>query len=201
MYIGTVNKFNKKDVKRIGVIYKDESTGYLLSDLDNINISNTMKLNGYGFYNYVYDVCDTYLFIIGNCIRTKETNPKKIDYLSKILKFEYLLQQNNKSIKTIKIPSRVLTITTENKWLHDGIAGVYSNSIDNVIQTSKIHLQGTQSRYKQYMKYLCDNPVLNIGVFKNGLALNMLFSDEVIVYKDTEINAYIIKYNQQPFDM
>ena len=78
----------------MGKIYKDEGYSYILSDVENKNIDNTLILNGYGFYNYIYEIYNTYLFLIGNQIKKRIINPNKVDFLSKIMKFEYLL--NNK---------------------------------------------------------------------------------------------------------
>lgn len=193
-FINAPTKFTKDDIKNCGIIYKDERYSYVLTDLYNTNLKNTLKLNGYGFYNYVYDICNTYLFIIGNQIKNKSVNPNKIDFLEKLLKFEYFLQKNDKNVKSFDIPSNRLVIITHEKWLNDNLTEHRTKDIENIIINKKTHLQTTERPYIKHLKYLCDNEN-NIGLFKHGLCLDLLTDNYVKILKDTSFDGYIIKYN------
>lgn len=194
-YIQVPSTFSKDDVINCGIISKDEKFYYLLTDLYNTDLKNTLKLNGYGFFNYIYNIYNTYIFIIGNQIKNKSINPNKIDFLEKILKFEYFLQRNNKNIKKFDVPSNILTIITQEKWLNDHLMEDKYKSIENIINNKKYHLQTTERPYIKHLKYLCDNPKTNMGLFKNGLSLNLLNEKYIYLLKDTNIDGYIIKYN------
>ena len=104
MLLNIPSKITKKDIKYYGKIYKGNTSKYIISDLYNTNINKVFEMNGYGFYSYVYEIFDTYLFIIGNQIKSRDVNPKNIDFVAKILKFEYDLQ-NKLPHSTTKIVS------------------------------------------------------------------------------------------------
>lgn len=192
----SVPRLEKEDIKEIGIIEKDSSKGFLVSDLYNTNESNTYQITGYGFFKYVYEVFDTYLFIIDNAIYSKDVKPKDVDFIAKILKFEYLLQRKPNLFKKLEIPSKVLTLTTNLKWLQDDLIRDYEKQIDFIIENNKTHLQGIQSPYIKYMSYLCDNENC-IGLFEHGLS-KLLYDDYVLIYKDKAIT--IIKTNHTKFE-
>lgn len=199
MFINVPKGFKPSDIKRCGIIYKTQSYSYILSDIENRNKKNTLLLNGCGFYNYIYDICNTYLFIIGNQKGNKDINPNKIDFLAKILKFEYLLNNKNRKIQKFDVPSGIFTITSKERWLQDDLMGDSSILIDNIIKHKKIHLQAYERPYERYMRYLCDNPETNIGTFKNGLCKDLLTQNYIQLMKDTSIDGYIIKTDDRPF--
>lgn len=198
-FINIPNKITRKDIKYCGNIYKDNSFSYILSDLDNTDAENTIKLNGYGWYNYIYKVYDTYLFIIGNQIRNKDVNIKNIDFISKVLKFEYYLHNNDKKIIDFDIPSNILTIISNERWLDGSFLNDYTKRVDYIINKNKPSLRGIQRPYERYMRFLCDNPYTNMGLFKNGLSMNLLTGNKIKIVKDTSIDGYIIKYDLLPF--
>lgn len=191
-----IPEIKKKDIKYCGIIFKDNNYFYILSDLKNRSLKNTLKLNGYGFYSYVYDVFNTYLFIIGNQIKNKDVNPKNIDFVSKVLKFEYMLSINK--VQGFDIPSQVFTITSKEKWLQDDFIGDNKKMIDNIIKHKKVHLQAYKQPYERYMRYLCDNPS-GLGIFKNSLCKDTLITNKIYLLKDTSFDGYIIKYDNRKF--
>lgn len=199
MYINLPNNFTKRDIKELGRIYKEHSYRYILSDIKNRNIKNTLELKGQGFFNYIVNISDTYLFLIGNQIANKDINPKKIDYLSKIIKFEYLLINNSQKIKKIDIPNRIFTITTKERWLTGDITSFFTKDIESIIEHKKIHLQACENPYIKYMMYLCDDTKTNFGLFKHGFSKNILHEKYVLTLKDTEIDGYIIKTEHSKF--
>lgn len=199
MYINTPKDFSRKDVVFCGNIYKNGGFGYWLQDL--YNKKTKMSLSGYGWYNYVYKVCDTYLFIIGNQIRNKEINIKKIDFLSKVLKFEYLLKTKGKTnlFTELYIPSKVLILKSKEKPLEAILTRDNMNRINHIIETKKIHLQGIQKPLNRLLMFLCDNEQ-NMGIYENVMVVNLLYSNKITVLKDTSIDGYIIKLDNTPFD-
>ena len=199
MFINVPKGFKSSDIKKCGIIYKTQSYSYILSDIANRNKKNTLLLNGCGFYNYIYDICNTYLFIIGNQKGNKDINPNKIDFLAKILKFEYLLNNQNRKIQKFDVPSGMFTIVSKERWLQDDLMGVNSILIDNIIKNKKVHLQAYERPYERYMRYLCDNPETNVGTFKNGLCKDLLTQNYIHIMKDTNIDGYIIKTDDRPF--
>lgn len=198
MFINVPNKLTKHDIKYCGCLMKDEGYSYVLSDLDNTNINNTFKLSSRGFYSYVYNIYDTYLFIIGNQIGNKDIKPNKIDFLSKILKFEYMLENKDKKIFKADIPSKVLTITASEKWgLIDLDAPFYKNAIKNIYKNQPFLRK--YDTYKRFLLYLCSNSETNMGVHECYLSKDLLTTDYVFIYKDTDIDGYIIKTEHSKF--
>ena len=198
-FINVPNKITRKDIKYCGNIYKGNGFSYILSDLENKDIEKTLNLNGYGWYNYIYKVYDTYLFIIGNQIRNKDINIKNIDFISKVLKFEYYLHNNDKRIMDFDIPSNILTIISNERWLDGSFLKDYTKRVDYIINKNKPSLKGIQQPYERYMRFVCDNPYTNMGLFKNGLSMNLLTGSKIKLMKDTSIDGYIIKYDLLPF--
>ena len=182
-FINVPNKITRKDIKYCGNIYKGNGFSYILSDLENKDIEKTLKLNGYGWYNYVYKVYDTYLFIIGNQIKNKDINIKNIDFVSKILKFEYYLHNNDKRITDFDIPSNILTIISNERWLDGSFLEDYTKRVDYIINKNKPSLKGIQEPYEKYMRFVCDNPYTNMGLFKNGLSMDLLTGNKIKVIK------------------
>ncbi len=200
MFLNVPTKLTKRDIKNCGIIYKDEGFSYVLSDLQNRDKNKTLNLNGYGYFNYVYNVYDTYLFIIGNQVKNKDINPNKIDFLSKILKFEYLLAHKNKQVQKFDVPSGVFTIISKERWLKGDFIGSQSKSIDFIIKHKKVHLQSYERPYERYMRYICDNPENSLGTFKNGLCKDLLTQNYIYIQKDTSIDGYIIKTDNSLFE-
>lgn len=199
MYINVPQNFSRKDIKRYGTIFKDKHYYYILSDIKNRNKSNTIKLNSLGYFSYIYNVCNSYLFIIGNQIKNKDINPNRVDFLSKILKFEYLQRNKNKKIQRIEIPSKIFTITTKEGWLQDDILKENKKEIDYIIKHKKVHLQSYKSPYERYMMYLCDNSLEGLGVFEHGLCKDLMMQNFIHIMKDTSIDGYIIKTDNTEF--
>lgn len=198
MYLNIPDKITNKDINFIGKIFKQESSSFIISDLENEILKNTFKLTGYGFYNYIYNICDKYLFIIGNQVKNTDIKPNKIDFISKILKFEYLLNNKDKSINKIDIPSNILTIITPEKWQDKNFLGLMGFEIENIIQYTKTYLKNYENNYIKYFKYLCDNNE-SYGFFENGFCMDLLTSNYIYILKDTEFDGYIIKYNHEKF--
>lgn len=194
MLLNIPSKITKKDIKYYGNIYKGNTYKYILSDLYNKDIENTIEMNGYGFYSYVYDIFDTYLFIIGNQIKSRDVNPKNIDFIAKILKFEYDLQNKNNKIYKVNIPSNILTIVSKDRWLQGDLLGENSKIIDDIINVGKPHLKDIQEPYIRYLSYLCDNVDDCMGLFEFGLSKLLMYNDYVYVQKCTDFDSYIIKY-------
>lgn len=199
MYINVPQNFSRKDIKRYGTIFKDKHYYYILSDIKNRDKSNTIKLNSLGYFSYIYNVCNSYLFIIGNQIKNKDINPNRVDFLSKILKFEYLQRNKNKKIQRIEIPSKIFTITTKERWLQDDILKENKKEIDYIIKHKKVHLQSHKSPYERYMMYLCDNSLEGLGVFEHGLCKDLMTQNFIHIMKDTSIDGYIIKTDNTEF--
>jgi hypothetical protein len=197
MLLNIPDKITKKDIKSYGIIKKGNSYSYILSDLKNRDKKNTFKLNGYGFYNYVYNILDTYLFIIGNQIKNKDVNPQNIDFVSKILKFEYLLSNNK--LQKFDIPSQVMTIIATEKWLKDDCTGSSSKVIDNIIKNRKSYLNAYERPYERQMKYICDNAENSLGTFEYGLCKDLLIQDFIYIQKDTTFDGYIIKTDNRKY--
>lgn len=192
-------KLTKKDIRYLGKIYKDEGYGYILSDVENKNIDNTLILNGYGFYNYIYEIYNTYLFLIGNQIKKRIINPNKVDFLSKIMKFEYLLNNKSKKIKQINIPSNMFTIIAKEQWLKEDFLGQIQKKIDDIIDKQKPYLKNIDSSFERSMKFICDNVENTTGLFNNGLSKNILMENKIYVLKDVDFDGYIIKFNHSNF--
>ena len=199
MLLNIPSKITKKDIKYYGKIYKGNTSKYIISDLYNTNINKVFEMNGYGFYSYVYEIFDTYLFIIGNQIKSKDINPKNIDFIAKILKFEYDLQNKNSKIFKVDIPSNVLTIISKDKWLQDDILNKYENIINDIIDVSKPHLKDIQEPYIKYMSYLCDNVENCMGLFEFGLSKLLMYNDYIYIQKHTDFDGYIIKHEHCKF--
>lgn len=193
-FINVPKEILKADIKYHGTITKGNSWGYLISDLENKDIKNTEYLNSASFYDYVYSILDTYLFLVGNQNnRNQHIQLNKIDFLAEILKFELELSKKSKTIKTLKIPSKVLNIISKDKWLQCDLTSEESNKIDFIINHYKTHLKGIQDRYIKYMSYLCDNAEDLTGLFEYGLSKMLLLDDYVKIMKVKNINGYIIK--------
>ena len=103
-------KVTKKDVQYLGTLNKGRGYAHILTDVINTNPKQIVKLNGYGWFSWVYMICNTYLFIIGNQIKSRDVNPKKINFLQKIMEFEYDLQAYPKRVKSVSVPSGYLAI-------------------------------------------------------------------------------------------
>lgn len=191
-------QITKQDIKEIGTIMKDECYHYVLSDISNTDINNTYKLSSEGFYSYLYNICNTYLFIIGNSKGLNDIKPNKIDFISKILKFEYLLQKNSKEIKKFDIPNNILLLTSKESLLEGVLRGVDTNIIDFIINKSKIHLNAFERSYERYLRYLCDNDE-GLGICENALVLNLMADNKVYIQKDTSMSGFIIKYQHDEF--
>lgn len=191
-------QITKQDIKEIGTIMKDECYHYVLSDISNTDINNTYKLSSEGFYSYLYNICNTYLFIIGNSKGLNDIKPNKIDFISKILKFEYLLQKNSKEIKKFDIPNNILLLTSKESLLEGVLRGVDINIIDFIINKSKIHLNAFERSYERYLRYLCDNDE-GLGICENALVLNLMADNKVYIQKDTSMSGFIIKYQHDEF--
>ena len=86
MFINLPSRFSKKDIKYHGILEKDEGYTYVLSDISNKD--KIIELKSDGFYSYVYTLCNTYLFIIGNCKGLEDINPNKINFLNKIMEYD-----------------------------------------------------------------------------------------------------------------
>lgn len=192
-------KLTKKDIRYLGKIYKDEGYSYILSDVENKNIDNTLILNGYGFYNYIYEIYNTYLFLIGNQIKKRIINPNKVDFLSKIMKFEYLLNNKSKKIKQINVPSNMFTIIAKEQWLKEDFLGQTQKKIDDIIDKQKPYLKNIDSSFERSMKFICDNVENTTGLFHNGLSKNILMENKIYVLKDVDFDGYIIKFNHSNF--
>ncbi len=192
-------KLTKKDIRYLGKIYKDEGYSYILSDVENKNIDNTLILNGYGFYNYIYEIYNTYLFVIGNQIKKRIINPNKVDFLSKIMKFEYLLNNKSKKIKQINVPSNMFTIIAKEQWLKEDFLGKTQKKIDDIIDKQKPYLKNIDSFFERSMKFICDNVENTTGLFNNGLSKNILMENKIYVLKDVDFDGYVIKFNHSNF--
>lgn len=196
MFINLPSQFSKKDIKYHGIIQKDEGYTYVLSDVRDTN--NIIELKSDGFYSYIYTLCDTYLFLIGNCKRLEDINPNKINFLNKIMEFEYKLQNKPKSFKDFNIPNNILTITSKQRWLESDLSDLNSKEVYFIINNIKTHLNAYQTPLEKQLRYLCDNET-GIGLCKNAFSLNMLCDTKLKIYKDTSISGYIIKYNHDYF--
>ena len=193
MLINVPQKFSKNDIKYYGKIYKSGGFSFILSDIENKDIKNTLELKGHGYFNYVYTLYDTYLLLIGNQKYSTDIDPNKVDFLSKILSFEYFRNSKDKKIKPFNIPSGALTIISKERWLDDRLDVVNYKTIDNIINNTNSYLNAYQTPYERYLRYLCNNPETGIGLFKHGLSMNLLCNNKILVYKDTSIDGYIIK--------
>ena len=192
-----INVPNKIVVKNRGIIQKASGFSYVLSDISNRDKNKVLKLNGQGFYSYVYDVSNTYLFIIGNQIDNKDVNPNKVNFQEKVLNFEYIAEKKPKKIQTLNIPSNGFVLTAKEKWLQPDILGDKTKMIENIIQKRKPHLQGYKRPYERYLRYMCDS---GLGMFKYGLVKDTLTESGIKVLKDTSFDGYIIKYDNTPFE-
>lgn len=191
-------QITKKDIQYIGDIMKDESYSYVLSDISNDNISNTYKLNSEGFYSYIYNICNTYLFTIGNSKGLTDIKPNKIDFIGKILKFEYLLQNNSKQIKEFKTQNNMFTLISKESFIEGHLRGVDTNMIDFIISNTKIHLRAFERPLERYLRYLCDNEE-GLGVCNNACVVNTLINNKLYIQKDTSMSGYIIKYRHDKY--
>ena len=192
-----INVPNKIVVKNRGIIQKASGFSYILSDISNRDKNKVLKLNGQGFYSYVYDVSNTYLFIIGNQIGNKDVNPNKVNFQEKVLNFEYTAEKKPKKIQTLDIPSNGFVLTAKEKWLQPDILGENTKMVENIIQKRKPHLQGYKRPYERYLRYMCDS---GLGMFKYGLVKDTLTESSIKVLKDTSFDGYIIKYDNTPFE-
>lgn len=199
VYINLPNNFNPKKIKKIGQIYTTQN--FVLSDVQNIDIKNCYLTTCNGLIKYIVNVYDTYLFLIDEC-KTKKlipTNIKKIDYLSKIIRFEYLLRTNSKKIIKYNIPSNIMVLSETAQWQNTNIFKEYSTNINKIISNNKPHLQYISNNYEKYVRFLCDN-LDNYGFFKNIFAQNILYDNYIYILKDTDLCGHIIKYNHAPFE-
>lgn len=196
MFINLPNKVTKKDIKYIGTLNKGQGYSHILCDTLNINPRQVVKLNGYGWFSWVYIVCNTYMFIVGNCIKSKDVNPNKINFLQKIMDFEYTLQAYPKKVKSVNVPSSYLSLISNLSVLEDDLRGVNSKLIQTIIDNKKIHLQGYKSPLVKKLMYLCDNESC-YGISEYGLSINLLWSKKVQILKDTSFDGYIIKLDTE----
>lgn len=194
MYINVPNKII---VKNRGIIHKASGYSYILSDISNRDKKESLELKGQGFYSYVYDVSNTYLFIIGNQIGNKDVNPNKINFQEKVLNFEYTAEKKPKKIQTLDIPSNGFVLTAKEKWLQPDILGDNTRVVESIIRTRRQHLLDYKRPYERYLRYLCDN---GLDMFKYGLVKDTLIENSLKVLKDTSFDGYIIKYNNTPFE-
>lgn len=190
MYINVPNEVDKIDF--VGRIFKGETYSYILSDVTNSHIDQVCLLKSNGFYSNIVNVCDTYLFVVGNGTLKKPIKYDKINYLEKVLSFEYSLQRQNKKIIKMSIPSKIFTITPKERWFTGFVLNENRKDIDYIIEKNKPYLMGYRP-YEKTMRFLCDNEE-NIGVTDYGMSLNILYNDYIYIYKDTSIDGYIIKY-------
>lgn len=196
MFLNVPNKISKKDIISYGNIYKGESYKYILSDV--ANKKNKLILTSVGFYSYIYKILDTYLFIIGNQKGNIDIKPKKVDFLSKILKFEYLEKCNSKQIIKFDVPNQVFTITAHERSINGSFSNETIKMIETIIDKQKIHLQAYENPYERYMRFLCDNENC-IGVYKHGLSYDLLNQNYIKVLKDSDISGFIIKVDNREF--
>ena len=192
-----INVPKKIVVKNRGIIQKASGFSYILSDISNRDKNKVLKLNGQGFYSYVYDVSNTYLFIIGNQIGNKDVNPNKINFQEKVLNFEYTAEKKPKKIQTLDIPSNGFVLTAKEKWLQPDILGDNTKTVESIIQRRKTHLQSYKQPYERHLRYMCDS---GLGMFKYGLVKDTLTENSIKVLKDTSFDGYIIKYDNTPFE-
>ena len=192
-----INVPKKIVVKNRGIIQKASGFSYILSDISNRDKNKVLKLNGQGFYSYVYDVSNTYLFIIGNQIGNKDVNPNKVNFQEKVLNFEYTAEKKPKKIQTLDIPSNGFVLTAKEKWLQPDILGDNTKTVESIIQRRKTNLQGYKQPYERYLRYMCDS---GLGMFKYGLVKDTLTENNIKVLKDTSFDGYIIKYDNTPFE-
>ena len=192
-----INVPKKIVVKNRGIIQKASDFSYILSDISNRDKNKVLKLNGQSFYSYVYDVSNTYLFIIGNQIGNKDVNPNKINIQEKVLNFEYTAEKKPKKVQTLDIPSNGFVLTAKEKWLQPDILGDNTKMVERIIQRRKTHLQGYKQPYERYLRYMCDS---GLGMFKYGLVKDTLTENNIKVLKDTSFDGYIIKYDNTPFE-
>lgn len=196
MFINLPNKITKKDIKYIGTLNKGKGYSHILTDIMNTNNRKLVKLNGYGWFSWVYIVCNTYMFVIGNQIKSKDVNPNKINFLQKIMEFEYTLQAYPNKIKSVNIPSSFLAITSNESVLEDDLRCVNEDLIQFIINNKKIHLQGYKSPLVKKLMYLCDNESC-YGISEYGLSVNLLWSKKIQILKDTSFDGYIIKLDTE----
>lgn len=192
-----INVPKKIVVKNRGIIQKASGFSYILSDISNRDKNKALKLNGQGFYSYVYDVSDVYLFVIGNQIGNKDVNPNKVNFQEKVLNFEYIAEKKPKKIQTLDIPNNAFVLTAKEKWLQPDILDDNTKTVENIIQQRKTYLQGYKQPYERYLRYMCDN---GLGMFKYGLVKDTLTESSIKVLKDTSFDGYIIKYDNTPFE-
>lgn len=192
-----INVPQKIVVKNRGIIQKASGFSYILSDISNRDKNKVLKLNGQGFYSYVYDVSNTYLFIIGNQIGNKDVNPNKVNFQEKVLNFEYTVEKKPKKIQVLDIPSNGFVLISKEKWLQPDILGDDTKVVDNIIQQRRPYLLNYKRPYERYLRYMCDN---GLGMFKYGLAKDTLTESSIKVLKDTSFDGYIIKYDNTPFE-
>lgn len=199
-FINIPNEITKKDIKFYDKIHKKNSYGYIISDLKNIDLKNTEYINSTSLYDYIFDVLDTYIFIVGNANNKREKiNLNKIDFMSEIMKFELDIYNNRKTIKKIDISSNVLTIISKDLWLKDEILDTkYKKLINLIIDKSKIHLQDINSDYEKLLNYICDNSENCMGTFRYGLS-KLITENYVLIQKNKNINGYIIKTDFSKF--
>lgn len=191
MFINVPSELTKRDIKYIGNIFKDSQHKYILSDVLN---QEYIELNSEGFYSYIYNIGNKYLFIIGNQKGIKDINPKKIDFINKILFFEYIKNSKPKKIQKFNIPSHILTITSKDNYLKQNLDNVNLELIKHFSNTSKKYLLQCNSDMEMFYRYLCDNEE-GYGIWEHGLSVNILIDNYIEILKDTSISGYIIKYN------
>ena len=189
-------KVTKKDIQYLGTLNKGRGYAHILTDVMNTNPRQVVKLNGYGWFSWVYMICNTYLFIIGNQIKSRDVNPKKIDFLQKIMEFEYDLQAYPKKVKSVSVPSGYLAIISNESHLESDLRGVNDDLIQFIIKNKKTHLQTYKSPLVQKLMYLCDNESC-YGISEYGLSLNLLWSKKIQILKDTSFDGYIIKLDTE----
>lgn len=197
-YINLPNTFSHKRVKVKGEIEKGVG-GLILTDLYNTDEQKLFTLNTSGVKNYVVDVYNTYLFIIGSNVNGAIMNPKRVDYLSKIIKFEYLFRTSSKQLKKIDINSHIFTLTSKERWLSGSVLKENVEDVYFILNNIKTHLNGSENPYIKQMLLLQDNEN-GFGLSQFALAQNILIENHLLVQKDSTFSGYIIKYCHSDFD-
>lgn len=200
MFINVPNKIYRNDIKYMGKLQKDSGLTYILTDLK----GNDLELKSTGYFSYIYNVCNTYLFVIGNCKNKIDIDIKDINFISKILEFEYFRNCKPSKFINLNIKNSMFSILSKNVYqtfnercFTDDLRHLNYEVIQNIIDNTKIHLQGCKPLEK-YCYYLQDNNN-GYGLSDNAVSINTLNDNNLCIYKDTSINGFIIKYNNDLF--
>lgn len=197
MFINVPNKTYKTDIKYLGKLYKDSGHSYILTDFN-----NSLELKSEGFYSYIYIIHNTYLFIVGNSKNRYDIEPNKINFMNKILEFEFL-KNTTRKVKSFKVCNNFSVISKEvyqtfnERCFTDDFRHLNYEVVSNIVNKTKTHLQACKPLEK-YCYYLQDNSN-GYGLSENILSINTLYDKNLYVYKDTDITGYIVKYNNDLF--